>query len=88
MNTGALHRGDLGFCIFVDASGFIAQNESAPHRLDHEQCKQRGEKPANPLLHYILIGAARGFKTTTYGPYDTAPGKNVRAGTIVLPRAQ
>src|SRR5712692_9053151 len=28
-----------------------------------EQCQRRGERPDNPLLHYIRIGAARGFKT-------------------------
>ncbi len=28
-----------------------------------EQCRQRGEQPNNPLLHYIRIGAARGFTT-------------------------
>src|SRR5204863_8658614 len=27
-----------------------------------EQCRARGEEPANPLLHYLLIGAARGFQ--------------------------
>src|SRR4029079_4772146 len=27
-----------------------------------EQCRARGEEPANPLLHYLLIGAARGFR--------------------------
>src|ERR1700682_1799994 len=26
--------------ICIDQSGFIAQNESTPHRLDDEQCKQ------------------------------------------------
>ncbi|HKS90222.1 MAG TPA: hypothetical protein VJR70_12340, partial [Stellaceae bacterium] len=28
-----------------------------------EQCQGRGERPDNPLLHYLRIGAARGFKT-------------------------
>jgi O-antigen biosynthesis protein len=27
-----------------------------------EQCRARGEEPANALLHYLLIGAARGFR--------------------------
>src|SRR5260370_5504481 len=26
-----------------------------------ERCRQRGEEPNNPLLHYLRIGAARGF---------------------------
>src|SRR4051794_10905118 len=28
-----------------------------------EQCRRRGEEPETPLLHFIAIGAARGFKT-------------------------
>src|ERR1043165_7790836 len=27
-----------------------------------EPCRARGEEPRNPLLHYLLIGAARGFR--------------------------
>src|SRR5260370_28670342 len=33
-----------------------------------EQCRRRGEQLNNPLLHYIRIGAARGFRT----PRDAA----------------
>jgi ADP-heptose:LPS heptosyltransferase/GT2 family glycosyltransferase len=43
-----------------------------------EQCKQRGEEPANPLLHYILIGAARGFKTRRDGAGVAAPSGDNR----------
>src|SRR5712692_6169193 len=43
-----------------------------------EQCQRRGEQPDNPLLHYIRIGAARGFKTRRDAA-DRAPPKPLRA---------
>ena len=42
-----------------------------------EQCRARGEEPANPLLHYLLIGAARGFQIKRDGKIPAvtlAPG--------------
>ena len=37
-----------------------------------EQCRARGEEPANPLLHYLLIGAARGFQIKRDGKAPAA----------------
>jgi hypothetical protein len=51
-----------------------------------EQCRARGEEPANPLLHYLLIGAARGFRIKRGGksPAVTdAPGVAAKPAILV-----
>src|SRR4029077_3387270 len=45
-----------------------------------EQCQRRGEQPNNPLLHYIRIGAARGF-TPRRGDIDREPLASPPPGT-------
>src|SRR5437763_3596414 len=47
-----------------------------------EQCRVRGEEPANPLLHYLLIGAARGFQIKRDG---AAPNPLKASGRAAKP---
>ena len=45
-----------------------------------EQCRQRGEQPQNPLIHYIRLGMARGL----YQNSGERQGRRVACGTTVV----
>ena len=49
-----------------------------------EQCRARGEAPANPLLHYLLIGAARGFLIKPNGNAPAAQALDAPAKPQIL----